>query len=188
MIEHTAWRGPSYEDGINGQRIAIVGYSHWGEVGEDTVEKTRECIAKVISGDYKNIQFFTQVRNYFCYEDRRAFWYHVLFFNFLPNLVGGPNDRYGHGREEQRALGRKRFVRLIREHRPDKVFIFTGRHWAFGENSERQQLGPDFPKFTWREYRGEGHSTKAFFLRHPQGASKELMRRVVKYILEEQKF
>jgi hypothetical protein len=184
MIEHAAWRGTDYcKTGIDGQRIAIVGYSHWHSAGEeDRPEKTNEIVGRVVSGEYK-IQFFTQIRNYFSYADHESFWHRVLFFNFLPNFVGDPNDRYSHGTEEQRSLGRARFARIIREEQPNKLFIFTSRHWVFGDAMGRSQFDQISPKFSWRAYDVEGHSAKAFFLRHPQGASRALMRRAVECIM-----
>ena len=183
MTEHEPWVGAEYNLGIGGQRVAIVGYSHWGEEAHDTPEATRECVAQVISCEWR-IRFFTQIRNYFGYDDHGAFWPRVLFFNFLPNLVGGPNRRFNHGTPEQHAHGLSRFERLIHRHRPDRVFVFTGRHWAFGLNNERRAL-PNFPKFSSRTYKIGQHTAKAFFLRHPQGASKDLMRRAVMYVIEE---
>lgn len=50
-VEHTAWVGSEYEkSGIKGQRVAIVGYSHWlWESHVDTDEGTTDCIRKVIA-------------------------------------------------------------------------------------------------------------------------------------------
>ena len=185
MIEHAPWRGDEYSLGISGQKIAVVGYSHYGSTGEeDTVEKTRGCIRRVIPGEWK-LAFFTQIRNYFGYDDHGAFWSRLIFFNFLPNFAGDPDNRYMHGTEEQRALGRDRFVRLIQDEQPEKVFIFTSRHWAFERDKERCQLGPNFPPgFSWSICQAGNRRATAFFLRHPQGASGELMRQAVKYVLE----
>jgi hypothetical protein len=184
VIEHAAWLGPDYKLSINQQRVAIVGYSHWREEGdEDTVEATRECLRQVISGEW-NIQFFNQIRNYFFYEDHGTFWRRVMFFNFLPNCVLR-SEKFKRGTDEQITCAQDRFLRLIREQLPDKVLIFTARHWAFPRtDSVRQQLG-SFPKFSWGTYRVDDHTAKAFFLRHPQGASGELMRGAVKYVLDE---
>lgn len=52
QVEHAACVGSDYMAGVNGQRIAIVGYSHWNEKGEvDTVDATTECIRRAISGE-----------------------------------------------------------------------------------------------------------------------------------------
>jgi hypothetical protein len=40
MIEHKHWKRKS-EEGVQGQHIAIVGYSHWGNTDEDSAEFTR---------------------------------------------------------------------------------------------------------------------------------------------------
>jgi len=185
MIEHTAWLGADYKFGIKNQRVAIVGYSHWGgESEEDTAEGTRECMNRVISGEWK-ILFFTQIRNYFGYKDHERFWRSVMFFNFLPDCVGGPSQRFNNGTQEQIACGQERFLRLIREQQPEKAFIFTGRHWVFPKTyAAQQQLGPNFPRFSLGQYRVCDHTVKAFFLRHPQGANGDLLRGAVSYAID----
>jgi len=185
VIEHAAWMGSDYELGLQEQRIAIVGYSHWlGEGDEDAADGTIRCVSRVISGEWK-IRFFTQIRNYFGYNDHGAFWQRVMFFNYLPNCVGGANQRFGHGTSEQRDFADDRFRRLIREKLPQKVLVFTSRQWAFPTlESPRQNILPDFPKFSYEAYGVDGHHIAVFFLRHPQGARADLMRRAVKYVLD----
>jgi hypothetical protein len=51
MVQHLHWRGDNYKAGIEGQRLAIVGYSHWGDDDDYGDEGTRNCITKVISGE-----------------------------------------------------------------------------------------------------------------------------------------
>jgi hypothetical protein len=84
MVEHAAWIGPDYErsdTSLGGQRLAIVGYSHWLVDGwEDTNEATRDCVSKVMSGELRKA-FFTQVRDYFGYDNHTIFWQQVMFFN-----------------------------------------------------------------------------------------------------------
>lgn len=166
--------------------MAIVGYSHWVGNGDgDHIEVTQECISKVVSGEFRTL-FFTAVRNYFGYEKHEDFWRRVMFFNFLPNAIGGPGQRFGAGTEDQVNIARDRFLRLIRENLPNRVLIFTSRHWAFPEiDVPLQKLGQNFPsKFGYRQYAVGSHEvTTAFFLRHPQGANKELMRRAVQHVL-----
>ena len=45
-------------------------------------------------------------------------------------------------------------------------------------------LGSNFPQFSQCRYYVGGYQTTVFFLRHPQGASGDVMRRAVKYILD----
>ena len=184
MIEHTAWVGADYKLGLSGSRIAIVGFSHHlgDDGGEDSNDGTIQCIRNVISGEWK-IAFFTQIRNYFGFANHDAYWQRVIFFNYLPDSVGDGSQRYGHGTPEQRSLAQVRFVRILNERIPQKVLIFTGRHWAFPDVA-CEQLSPQFPKFWHGIYSAGNHKITAFFLRHPQGASGDLMRRAVKDVLD----
>jgi hypothetical protein len=181
LREHDPWVGEKFESGINGQRVMIVGWSHWGDESEDV--GTIGVIERVISGEWR-INFFTQIRGYFGFQNDDCFWQRVMFINYLPNIVGGEEQRYGHGTMEQREIGQKRFLRLIREKRPHKVLVFTSRRWAFPKFDVSENLGPMFPQFSKCKYKIGAHEADIFFLRHPQGASKEIMTKAVRYILE----
>ncbi len=186
MVEHTAWIGPDYgrsDTSLGGHRVAIVGYSHWCEEGwKDTNEATIDCIRKVMSGCLRRA-FFTGVRNYFDYDNHKAFWLQVTFFNYLPNCVGSGTERYNAGTPEQLSRAEGRLKRLIQENQPDKVVVFTSKSRDFPPTDSQPQAIPGFPMFKWGTYSVGGHIASAFFLRHPQGAHTELMRSAVKYIL-----
>jgi hypothetical protein len=182
VIEHAAWVGSDYRLGLGGQRVAIVGWSHFGDEGDEDVG-TIGCVNRVISGEWK-IRVFTQIRDYFGYNDHGSFWPRVMFFNYLPSLVGGPEERFGDGTPEQRCKAKERFKRLIRENAPAKVLVFTSRRGAFPPRDNPQSLGPDFPQFSQCKYDIGGHPAPTFFLRHPQGARRDVMRRAVKYVLD----
>jgi hypothetical protein len=187
MVEHAPWVGPDYGKpgtSLGGRRVAIILYSHWLYEGwKDTNEATIDCISKVISGELR-IAAFTQVRDYFGYDNHQAFWQQVMFFNYLPNCVGGGDERYNNGTSEQIKIAEPRFLRLIEEHQPDKVLIFTARSRDFPPVENRLQIVHGFPRFKWGTYGGRNHRAMAFFLRHPQRANGELMRSAVKIILD----
>ena len=184
LIEHLAHVGSDYRSGFNGQRVAVVGYSHWlGEEEEETANCTRLCVQQVVCGKWR-IRFFSQIKSYFGYERHEQFWRKVLFFNYLPNCVGGASQRFHNGTPEQISHAQERFLRLISTGRPHKIFVFTSRRWAFpGGPSNPEPLGNEFPGFSRRAYYAGGHAATTFFLRHPQGARSELMRQAVKYAL-----
>jgi hypothetical protein len=187
MIEHTPWMGTNYEAGLNGQRIAIVGYSHHlgSEDGEDSADFTQERIHDIMSGALK-ISFFTQIRNYFGHENHDTFWPYVMFFNLIPNCIGDARRRYRRGESAQIEDGRSRFLRLPGKALPQKVLVFTGRHCDFPD-TPCEKHGPDLPKFGyWRgTYCLENHPVATYFLRHPQGANGHLMRRAIAEILDQ---
>jgi hypothetical protein len=194
MIEHLHWRGDSYESGIQGQRLAIVGYSHWGSDEGANADFTRTCVKRVMSGwKHNSTRFFTSIQNYFGFEDPVNFWEKVVFFNFLPNCIGDENDRFGLGTEAQNHRGQQRFLSILRAERPHKVFVFTTKGWRSCPETREEinspdhaplDFGIDFPGFSWGTYDVGGHIAAAFGLRHPQGADGELMRKVVQHILE----
>lgn len=159
----------------------IVGWSHWGNEGEDV--GTKGCIQKVIDGEWR-IAFFTQIRGYFDHQDHALFWPQVMFINFLPNLVGGPEQRFGHGTLEQRQIGKERFLRLIEENLPHKVLVFTSRRWAFPYLDNSENLSSSFPQFLKSKYKIGSHEAAVYFLRHPQGARKTIMQAAVRYIID----
>jgi hypothetical protein len=163
MTQHEPWRGPKYQTaGINGQRICVVGYSHWLAEGEkDSRDLTKRVISGMIDGSY-DFNFFNQIRSYFSdfgFEDN-AFWNHVLFFNFVGDCIGGPNQRYMRGTTEQEKRANERFLNVPRKELPHKVLVFTKRGW--------RSLSPTkFPGFYYGTYDVSGHIVTAFGLRHP---------------------
>lgn len=193
LMEHDPWVGSGYETGIEGQRIAIIGFSHHNEKeeGEDRASFSKEVVEDVITGE-ERYAFFTQIRNYFGFDDHSNFWNRVMFFNYLPECVGSDDERYGYGTEEQHILAKDRFLRLIRmEYPPHKVLVFTVKGWEACPPTREEELedgvcrplGADFPGFTYGTYDANGQIVMAFRLRHPQGANGELMRRAIQHIL-----
>lgn len=192
MIEDEPWIGPSYGSGLLGaQRIAIVGWSHHADEGDEASgilngKGTIHCIERVMSGEWR-IRFFTQIRDYFEYDQHAVFWPQVIFLNYLPTAVPTA-DKFSHGNLEQRLDAPDRFRRLLRLHKSKRVLIFSRRDWAFNWAFPEAQnlfhkLGSEFPDtFGYRLYE---RGLPIFFLRHPQGASKVMMRRAIERILSE---
>ena len=188
MVEHIAWVGPNYAQGISGQKVAIAGYSHWGDE-PDHNEFTLQCIANVKSGTW-NIRFFNAIQEYFRSGSRADFWDSVLFFNFVPSSVGGGEQRYADAGPEQRVAGQERVLRLLKEHRPNKLIVFSRGGWdGFPPTLEEQEgmqclpLGDGSPPaFTWGRYSHspvQNSKTIAVGLRHPQYASTAIMQAAV---------
>jgi len=187
--EHRPWVGKRYATGINGQQIAIVGYSHYlreGSTDSDGVtEDTIECVLKS-----DPFAFFRKVRSYFRWEDCKEFWGSVVFFNFLPNSVGTRDRRYAYGTPGQIERGQSRVQELIDSYAPNKIFVFTKKGWSEFPPTNEERRGGEcaqldaevFPRFTWGTYGSSSIST-AFGLRHPQYANAEEMTKAVGYIM-----
>ncbi len=185
-LEHLEWVGEEYALGIGGQRVAIVGFSHWGNPEEEREGVTQDIVAAVCDG--RSRAFFDHVQHCFGFDDRAAFWSKVLFFNYLPDLVGTGDNRYAWGTQEQHGRARERFQRILDRRRPDKVFVFSMKAWDSmppfrPADPLAKPLGSgEFPRsFEWGTYDAGhgGHVTAAFGLRHPQDASMQLTLRAV---------
>lgn len=171
MIEHSPWIGPDYQQGIEGHRVAIVGYSNWWD-SEDSADVTTDTVERVVSGEWKPA-FFSSIRNYFGFTSNAEFWNRVMFFNFVPEIIGKGDERFNSATKEQKERGRERVLRLFDEHRPQKAFVFSTKAWT------------DFPPLNegierdWGTYGEADRLVTAFGLRHPQGADGADMKRKV---------
>lgn len=185
-IEHKPWKGPNYtEGGINGQRIAIVGHSHHGD--NDTDNFTLETMSDVISGR-EHYGFFDKIPNYFGFQDNADFWNRVVFFNYLPDCVGPDEERYKYGTTDQIKRAKERFLRLLAEYCPQKVFVFGKTMWK--ELPPSREEGPNNPLgdfkcdgFFWCTYEADGQVVMVFNLEHPERAPKERQTRAVQQIV-----
>ena len=189
MVEHREWVGSEYDLGIEGQRIAIMGFSHHGNPDGEGSDFTERTLEKVCAG--RSHAFFDQVQGYFGVPGREAFWNSVVFFNYLPDLVGSSDDRFGYGSPEQHERASERFMRILGRRCPDKVLVFSMKAWgSMGALRAADQKGKplgaegEFPRrFGWRTYEVDGHVTAAFGLRHTQGAPKEMMVQAVRRVM-----
>ena len=174
MADHDPWIGSLYQEGLEGQRVCIVGYSHHSS--HDDPDTTSYVVRKVIDGSYANIRFFSDIMRYFGFVAAADFWPRVMFFNFLPTNVGDADEKFNPGTEQQILSGAERALRLYDQEAVQKSFVFTRRGWSNHPATDEEKVGAaltlgDTP-FTWGHYR----ETVAIGLRHPQGANGCLMR------------
>jgi hypothetical protein len=191
-VDHLPWCGPDY--GKLGPKIAIVGYSHHRSQEDiDDDQFTIATVKEFIELPVNEHLFFAKVRSYFGEADCAAFWSRVLFFNALPDCIGvndGERDeRFDHGTSDQCARAKPRFLRILADHQPDKVLVFTEKGWRTIPNTIEEERGeecpalsPEFTEFSRGTYMVNGKAIAAFGLRHPQGARTDLMRAAVEHI------
>lgn len=184
-MEHSEWQGERYGDApFDGEKIAICGHSHYVQ-DQDYEGVTNEILNSIIAGE--KLPFFKSIQNYFGEACSATFWNKVLFFNFAPQSIGMPEDKYGRLNREQAQVGRERLLRILGHHKPHKLFVFTDAGWSQFPDFTGSIAGPDGPSFHasaatrgWGTYRdAEGHEVAAFGFRHPQGAPKDEMRDAV---------
>lgn len=182
MIEHAPWVGSRYAaEGIDGQRIAILGYSAW--TPDDHEQYTVDSVRNVVSGAWKNVGFFNAIAGYFG-RPVADFYARVALFEFVPCSVGGGDQRYAVATPEQAETGRSRVLRIVRDHGVEKLFVFSAKALKDMPPTLEAASG-SLPRlngtaFKYGHYaREDGSRTVVVGLRHPQYAPGDLMRRAV---------
>lgn len=171
MIEHRHWPRKSLE-GIDKQHIAIVGYSHYGNLKRDSSTFTHWALEEYMAGEPVGDQFFPAIQSYFGFDDRPEFWNHVHFFNFVPQCFA-KNDKYATADVAMKERAQKRFLRILREERPDKVFVFSRKGWRqcppTVEEEDNRRCTPLLSNSAdnWGTYRLDGHEIRVCGFRHP---------------------
>jgi len=191
MIEHQPWVGPRYKDGINEQRIAILGHSHHASGPEDDPDSdsaTIDCMRHIIAGEW-SFKFFNEIQKYFGFDSDPDLWNRVVFMNYLPERVEKLRDG---GTTDQLDRANKRFLKMLAERKPQKVFVFTKKGWDVlpqsieneeGSRNGDRPLSPEFPHFRWCTYKADNQTIYAYALPHPERANAETSRRVLEHIL-----
>ena len=163
-MEHSPWIGSEYEHGkgINGQKIAVVGHSHYGpnsDFPSYTVDLIQSCLSGATEDFDGDMGTFNSVPGYFGFRSKHDFWPKVIFFNFLPNLVGTADHKFGYGTDEQIKAGAERLVRIFENYNPTKAFVFSRKAWdccpkTLEEKEIRlnERLGSDFIGFRGGHY------------------------------------
>lgn len=182
------WRPKSGSKGISGERIAIVGYSHFydPEKEVDRPELTRDVMRKIISGSEKQ-RFFTSIRNYFDFTDDADFWNNVFFFNFVPDCIGNGDQRFKPASPRQIELGQQRVLRIIKKERLERIFVFSRKAWrdfppTIEEKDHRpcHPLFPDLREPSWGTYLAGNRRILACGFEHPLGANGKFMRDAIR--------
>lgn len=178
-FEHKPFKGSEYEQGINGKKIAIVGYSFWHD-GEypDSEDWSSFTLSKVMSGAWKP-RFFSAIRNSFGFSTHPEFWSRVLFFNYVPTMIGTGAERFATATDEEAAIANTRFERIVDEHRPDLVFVFTKKTQLGSLGVAFKPLPEPLQMFVQAERSVSGHTSRIVRLRHPQGANGSALKQAI---------
>lgn len=189
MIEHTPWTR-ELMDGTIPSEIAVVGYSHYRKESDiDHDRFTLTVMENVLSGEQSGDAFFSAVPNYFGHADRTAFWRSVHFFNFVPEAFLD-TQKFATATSKQNEFARSRFLRLLENLMPDKVFIFSRKAWRECPITVEEETGGACtslicnPRDNWGTYTIKGKSIRVCGFRHPLFARTEQMRAAVHEFLD----
>ena len=138
MIEHVPWRGDLYADGVRGEQVAICGYSHYSNHG-DHDDLTRHIVSDVVSGA-ASYSFFTSIARAFGH-DNASFWPRVVFFNCVPAIVGTSEDKFAASSTAENERARRRLLRVLAEHRPTRLLVFSEKAWAACPKTDEERAG-----------------------------------------------
>lgn len=178
-VEHNPFKGAEYENGIDGKRVAIVGYSFWHDGHyPDSEDWSSFTLGKVMTGDWKP-QFFSTIRNSFGFTSHTEFWNRVLFFNYVPTMIGTGAERFATASPEEAKVANTRFERILDEYRPDLVFVFTKKTQLGGLGLGFRPLPAPLQAFVQADRAGNGHLSRIFRLRHPQGANGSALKQAI---------
>lgn len=123
------WVGTHYANGINGQRLLVLGESHYSEDPRNAYPRlTRDIVGRVVAGE--RFPFFTKLGSVIQMSTKpTAFsWQAVLFYNFVQQLVGAhARDR---PTEAMWAGGFEPLTAVLTEHQPSAVLVAGGGTWG----------------------------------------------------------
>lgn len=186
-MQHEPWVGEQSAKGLDGQTVAIVGYSHWGDPSKDRETFTNEGLDDIVrdgKAGWRSIRFFSDIMHYFGETDPAAFWPKVIFFNFAPRLIGLGDRRYDWLSKADALEAGDRALGIYKEHEVDKALVFSNKGWSSHPATDEERAGssPVLPgtRFHWGHY----GPTVAVGLRHPQGASGDEMKDAVRRALD----
>lgn len=123
------WVGNHYASGINGQRLLVLGESHYSEDARNAYPRlTRDIVERVVGGE--RFPFFTRLGSVIQTSTKTTTfsWQTVLFYNFIQQLVGAhARDR---PTEAMWASGFEPLTTVLAEHRPSAVLVAGVGTWG----------------------------------------------------------
>ena len=133
-IRH-AWKGHHYSKSILGQRLLIVGESHYTKTPGADISRTQagitlDVVQQVIEG--RRIPFFSKVASSFSQEPAE-FFQRVAFYNYMQEVLDGPRQPL---REAQRVRDNDQalFFKTLQKLRPDRVLVLGKTNWRYLPN------------------------------------------------------
>lgn len=184
--------GEKYHEGWNGEKILILGESHYNEDHQKLNEITgdeirRQMTNEAISDFVNNDNGFADWKNtYTCFErivtnkelsqkEREDFWSRVVFYQFIQFVQETPRKPINNNQVEQ---SQNAFFEVLKMYMPDYIIVWGKRLYDFlpdleGELETLTINGDSLP--VWK-YNIEGKIIPAMAINHPsvpKGKSRE---------------
>lgn len=174
-VSHHHWVGSAF-DHRSGEKIAVLGYSHYLGGGRDHDAMTTDLLKSIVNNDHanhsenRNTPFFKKIATVFG-KDNGTFWNDVVFLNLIPNAIGGREEMYDWADHDSAVAGSTRLFEVLAKHNISKLFVFSAKAW---ESLPAPVLLRDVPLGSGSRYGFnafvQAPTTVAFHLRHPQFA------------------
>ena len=86
-----------------------------------------------------SIRFFSDIAGYFGMSPEE-FYPRVVFFNFIPEIIGSKAERYDWAAHEMAVHGSERALRIAETNNLDKLLLFSGKAWeSFPQSLEQAE-------------------------------------------------
>jgi hypothetical protein len=186
-IEHLPHVGADFDNGVDGLKVAVVGYSHYPSPGDvDSAAFSQAWITRVVTGSDRS-RFLTSIRNSFGFREHSEFWSKIVFFNYVPVMIGGAGDKFRRANREEEEWANRRLLRIIDDLKPDIVFVFTRKARLEGLGLAFKPMASPYERFAVATHDSDGHRVDIVRLRHTQGAYTAHLQGAVRSVMDEVK-
>ena len=197
MAIQQAWRGSMQNDGYEGKRVLVVGYSFYYTEGEELHPgMVADVVQRVIEGTDTHT-FWAAIAGYFGARDRRSFWKYVGFIEYVPGPIGNEDHSTDAATSEQVAGAPDRLLDIMDEQKSEIAFVFSTKA-AYNFKLQGKEYIDTITQFSMADAEGclenqffdEAKATRGarnyriILAPHPQGSDKTTMREMVKRMIQ----
>jgi hypothetical protein len=123
------WISENYEKNKSGQRILILGESHYGDSKEIESNFTIDVIKDVIDGTKcRGYIYYTKLGKLFNEKNREEIFENCAFSNLVQSLLTAPRV---HPTKEQLDEIHNVFWAILKHTKPNKVIVTSLRAWQY---------------------------------------------------------
>lgn len=191
-INFIPWIGKNYEQGINGNKVLVLGESHYCSPVEKrhcagqfcNQENVKDCenfTIEVIDEFVHNYTGEKYEQTFLCFErqvtnkelsqtEREDFWNSVMFYNYLQYALERPGQEPSPNQWKMWAKSEEAFEELLQKYMPDKIIVWGKRlfealpKWECTQETLTTDDGQQVPV---RHYKFQGKTISALQVYHP---------------------